>query len=219
MIKMYPEDVSLPMPRPAPGLSAAATGPDIGYARCASTSLSDILTELVVDATMALDRDHEAARALLRRAATLLQSGATSDGLARRTPAQAGLAPWQARRVASHIDDNLDGSLPLSELAELARLSNGYFSRAFKGTFGQTPHAFIIGRRVERARKQMLEGPDPLSQIAVSCGFADQAHLARIFRRETGLAPSEWRRANRPAVGPVSSVENHPSGCVSRVFA
>jgi AraC-like DNA-binding protein len=45
----------------------------------------------------------------------------------------------------------------------------------------------------------MLEGHQPLSQIALSCGFADQAHLARIFRRETGLAPSAWRRANRPA--------------------
>ncbi len=147
-----------------------------------------------------MDDDREAARTLLRRAATLLQSNAARSGLTARAPAKAAFAPWQAKRVASHIDNNFDRQLPVSELAKLTRLSNSYFSRAFKGSFGQTPHAFIICRRIERAREEMLEGQEPLSQIALSCGFADQAHLARLFRRETGLAPSAWRRANRPAV-------------------
>jgi AraC family transcriptional regulator len=166
----------------------------------AGASLSSILSKLVADAAEALDHDHEVARTLLRRAVILLQPSAARRGLTAGPVAQAALAPWKANRVMSHIDDNLDRSLPLSELARVARLSNSYFSRAFKGTFGQPPHAFILCRRVERARQEMLEGLEPLSQIALSCGFADQAHLARIFRRETGLAPSEWRRANRPAI-------------------
>jgi AraC family transcriptional regulator len=180
--------------------SAAATVPDIEFALSAGVSLSAILFKLVADAAEALDYDHEAARALLRRAATLLQSGAARRGRTARAPTEVALAPWKAGRVASHIEDNLDRSLPVAELARVAGLSDSYFWRAFKGAFGQTPHAFIICRRVERARKEMLKAQEPLSQIALSCGFADQAHLARIFRRATGLAPSEWRRANRLAV-------------------
>jgi AraC family transcriptional regulator len=166
----------------------------------AGESLSALLFKLLTDAAAALDYDHEQSRALLLRATTLLQSRAGRRGLTARAPAQAALAPWQAKRIASHIEDHLDGSLSLGELAKVAGLSSSYFSRAFKGAFGRTPHAFIICRRVERARQEMIEGHEPLSQIALSCGFADQAHLARIFRRETGLAPCEWRRANRPIV-------------------
>jgi AraC family transcriptional regulator len=185
---------------PTLGPSAAATVPDIEFAPSAGVSLSAILFKLVADAAEALDYDHEAARALLRRAATLLQSGAARRRRTARAPTQVALAPWKAGRVATHIEENLDRSLPVAELARVAGLSDSYFWRAFKGAFGQTPHAFIICRRVERARKEMLKAQEPLSQIALSCGFADQAHLARIFRRATGLAPSEWRRANRLAV-------------------
>jgi AraC family transcriptional regulator len=163
-------------------------------------SLSSVLVSFIADAVAALDYDHDVARRLLRRAAALLQSNVARRGLTMRARAKAALAPWQAKRVASHIKCNLDRPLLLDELASVVQLSNSYFSRAFKGTFGQTPHAYIIHRRVERARYEMLAGREPLAQIALSCGFADQAHLARMFRRETGLAPSEWRRVNGPAI-------------------
>jgi transcriptional regulator GlxA family with amidase domain len=107
-------------------------------------SLSAILFELVADAAEALDRDHEATRTLLRQAVTLLQSNAARCGVTERAPAKAAFAPRQAKRVASHIDSNLHRNLPLSELADVARLSNSYFSRAFKGTSGghRTPSSF-----------------------------------------------------------------------------
>ena len=162
--------------------------------------LSMVLSKLLDAAADALDVDHAQSRALLRQARVLLHSRAACRGLMERATAEAALAPWQAECVARYIEDNLDQALPIGELAGVACLSNSHFSRAFKGTFGHTPHAFILCRRVERARKEILEGREPLSQIALSCGFADQAHLARIFRRQTGSAPSEWRRANRPAV-------------------
>jgi AraC-like DNA-binding protein len=177
----------------------AATAPD-GPNLPTGASLSAALVSFIAHAVAALDYDVDVTRVLLRRAAALLQSNAARRGLAVRAPTQAALAPWQAKRVAKHININLDRPLLLGELASVVHLSNSYFSRAFKGTFGQTPHAFIIRRRVERARQEMFEGREPLAQIALSCGFADQAHLARMFRRETGLAPSEWRRANQPII-------------------
>src|SRR5258706_3137267 len=172
----------------------------IPYVASAGASFSMILFKSVADAGEAWDYAQVPARALLRQAAALLlQARDARRGLAARTAAQAAVATWQAKRVASHIDNNLDSSLHVGDLAAIVQLSNSYFSRAFKGTFGQPPHAFILYRRIERAQQEMREGHQPLSQIALSCGFADQAHLARIFRRETGLTPSAWRRANRPA--------------------
>lgn len=206
MIQMSFEDLSPPAAWPTLGPGAAASIPDIDNALSAIASLSAVLLTLITDADEALDYDREAARIHIQWAAALLQSRTARHGLTMRAPARAALAPWQATRVVNHIEVNLDRSLPLRELARVVRLSNSYFSRAFKGTFGRSPHAFILGRRVERARQEMLDGREPLSHIAQSCGFADQAHLARIFRRETGLTPSEWRSANRPSVDRARSV-------------
>jgi AraC-like DNA-binding protein len=206
MIQMSFEDLSPPAAWPTLGPGAPASAPDIDHALSAIASLSTVLLNLIADADEALDYDREVARTRLQRAAALLQSGTARHGLTMRAPARAALVPWQATRVTSHIEVNLDRSLPLRELARVVRLSDSYFSRAFKGTFGQTPHAFILSRRVERARQEMLEGREPLSHIAQSCGFADQAHLARIFRRETGLTPSEWRSANGPTIDRARSV-------------
>lgn len=176
--------------------------------------LSVVLSKLLDGAAQALDVDPEQSRVLLRRAAMLLHSGAALRDLAVRAPPRAALAPRLARLVARHVEDNLDRSLPLGELARLTGLSNSYFSRAFKGAFGETPHAFILRRRVARARAEMLGTEEPLAQIALACGFADQAHLARIFRRETGSAPSAWRLANRRPIE--LSGEQRPARCRGR---
>jgi AraC-like DNA-binding protein len=167
-------------------------------------SLSTVLEKLVADASDAVDGDRNMARMLLQQATQLLQS--SNAQLTLRPVAPIALAPWQARRVADYIDDNLAGSLPLHDLAKVARLSVGHFSRAFKGVFGETPHAFIIKQRLERACREMLDSEECLAQIAVSCGFADQAHLARLFRRMMGVSPSEWRRANRAGMPPFGGV-------------
>jgi AraC family transcriptional regulator len=163
--------------------------------RSPARSTTAILAKLVADASDALDDDREVARTLLLRATLLLRTGDFQPEARRRF--RPVLAPWQMRRVIDHIEANLDTSLPLHELASIARLSTSYFSRAFKGASGQTPHAFILSRRIARARQEMLDGVEPLAQIALACGFADQAHLARVFRRSAGLTPAAWRRVNQ----------------------
>ncbi|PMX44440.1 helix-turn-helix transcriptional regulator, partial [Pseudomonas sp. MPR-R2A6] len=82
----------------------------------------------------------------------------------------------------------------LDGLAGVVRLSTGHFCRAFKVTVGETPHAFLIRRRIRRAQTLMLTTKDSLSHIACTCGLTDQAHLTRLFRRMVGDTPLSWRR-------------------------
>lgn len=105
-----------------------------------------------------------------------------------------GLAPWQARRLRALVETKLGEALSVAELAQSVRLSASYFHRAFKASFGETPHDYILRRRVARAQRRMLETQDPLVRIALDCGLADQAHLCRVFRRYTGESPNAWRR-------------------------
>jgi len=174
---------------------AASALPLTGYGEPAPNA--SILTRLIAGAVEALECDRASTRTLLQQAIEILQGSNPAAAPAAPTVRQSSLAPWQAKRVAEHISAHLDRPIALRELAGVARLSSSHFSRAFKGAFGQTPHTFIMIRRVERARQKMLDSQEPLSQIALSCGFSDQAHLARLFRRETGVAPSQWRRANQ----------------------
>jgi AraC-like DNA-binding protein len=102
--------------------------------------------------------------------------------------------------VRTFIDEHLTESIRESDLSALARSSSSYFSAAFKRTFGASPHAYLMKRRVALAVEQMLGSDAPLSEIAMNCGFADQAHFSRQFRRMMGSTPSSWRRerASRP---------------------
>ncbi len=164
---------------------------------------------LLADARASLDRDIGLARLYLDRLSALLIVGQNPEGhdslliperpiecsAAKHNEAmRGGLAGWQKRRVIEHIERYLDTSLLTDDLAAIARLSNGHFSRAFKISIGETPHSFIIRCRIRRAQMLMLETPDTLSQIACACGLTDQAHLTRLFRRIVGTTPMIWRR-------------------------
>lgn len=109
-------------------------------------------------------------------------------------PPRGGLAPWQVLRVKTHVEAHLDSTLRARDLAAMVRLSAGHFCRAFKRSLGVAPIAYIAGRRVASAQQRMLATDEPLSQIALACGFYDQAHLTRLFRRHAGTTPHAWRR-------------------------
>ena len=113
--------------------------------------------------------------------------------------ARAGFPLWQKRRVEAYLTQNLEHSVGIKTLAGMVSLSASHFYRAFKRSFGKTPHAYLVGLRVERAKQMMQSTAEPLSQIALACGLADQAHLCKIFRRCVGVAPSAWRRLHQGA--------------------
>lgn len=130
------------------------------------------------------------------RAATAIILPAPAAHAAPNPRVKGGLAPWQARKVAAHVEARLNAAIAVGELAALARLSVSQFSRAFKQSFGQGPHNYVMARRIARAQAMMLGDREPLSQIAVAVGLADQAHLSKLFRRFTGETPRAWRRAH-----------------------
>lgn len=107
-----------------------------------------------------------------------------------------GLAPWQKRKVERYLTENLERTIRLNELARETRLSVSHFCRAFKKSFGETPHTYLVRLRLALAQRLMLTTDDPLSQIALSCGLADQAHLSKLFRHWFDDTPYAWRRRN-----------------------
>jgi AraC family transcriptional regulator len=166
--------------------------------------------KLLEDVRMALDRDLGNATGMAERLAALLASKLSRDPYPALT--RGGLASWQKRKVQSYIVERLEGALLVRDLAQLVSLSAGYFSRAFKQSFGETPHSYIVKARIERAQQLILTTSESLSQIALACGLVDQAHLCRTFRQVTGTTPGAWRRSHAagPAPGGMArSQRNH----------
>jgi transcriptional regulator GlxA family with amidase domain len=152
------------------------------------------MAELCCAIRSALDDERGSAEDSLRRAAEILQQIGDSQAV-RKEEVRGGLSPWQIRKVTSHIDAHLDRPIRNEDLAALVRLNSSHFGRAFRNSFGEPPHEYVIRRRVERAQGLMLSSEAPLSEIALDCGMADQAHLSRLFRRIVGQSPRAWRRA------------------------
>jgi AraC family transcriptional regulator len=110
-------------------------------------------------------------------------------------PVRGGLAPWQIRRAKEILSANLDGNVPLKEVARECRLSVSHFSRAFCRSVGVAPHTWLLRHRVEMAKAKLQDSQVPLWEVAEACGFADQSHLTRVFTRMVGVGPGAWRRA------------------------
>jgi len=109
-----------------------------------------------------------------------------------------GLAPAARRRVLERIEGSLDapgGPAPsLAALAEAACLSEYHFARMFKASFGCSPHAWVMRRRLERARALLADGRYAIDEVARRCGYAHLSHLNAALRR-AGLASAGQARA------------------------
>jgi AraC family transcriptional regulator len=154
---------------------------------------------LVKQAMSFFETDRKAAWRCLSDASTLL--GADVEDLGVSVPSveklqPGGLATWQARRTLAHIEANLASKMDIDDLANVVALSRSHFSRAFKRSVGFSPMEYVVVRRVERAKVMISGTSEPLAEVALACGFADQAHLNRRFRDIVGVSPGRWRRSN-----------------------
>lgn len=106
-----------------------------------------------------------------------------------------GMAPSVLRRCKDLIEANIESDIRLGDLAKEARMSSSHFIRSFRQSTGQTPYQFLLHQRVKRAQFLMRDPLASLTEVALASGFADQHHLARVFRRITKLTPSSYRRS------------------------
>ena len=97
------------------------------------------------------------------------------------------------QRVLTFVRANLEQTITVDELAAEAGMSSSHFSRVFKETLGETPMQYVLACRIERAMALMKDPKQQLSEIAVACGFADQAHFSRSFKKITGVTPRQHR--------------------------
>ncbi len=112
----------------------------------------------------------------------------------RRPPPSDGLSQARIRRLLDYIEQHLGEDLTLEAMAAEVDLSPLYLSRAFRAAVGESPHRYVVGRRVERAKRLLADTELPIADIALAAGFSSQSHLSSWFRRLTGVSPAVYRR-------------------------
>ena len=154
--------------------------------------MQQVFRELAAPAGAAL-----AAEGLARTIAVLLLR--EFDHIRVPKPAAA-VPPLAVLKVVEWMREHLTESLALEELAEVAGLSPFHFARQFKTATGHPPHDYLIRLRVDRAQELIRQHHHEwtLAGIANECGFSDQSHMARHFKRVLGVNPGEYAEANPP---------------------
>lgn len=116
---------------------------------------------------------------------------------ARRLPAVSRIARFSGRersRLREYIASNIGENLCVDRLAAQVAMSPDHFSRVFKTTFGQSPHAYVVELRIEVACRALRQEPQrSIADIASGAGFSSQSHFTEVFRRRIGTTPARWR--------------------------
>lgn len=112
--------------------------------------------------------------------------------------AESGGARVLSRKLEARAKDMLLASLredaSIADIAEACNLSRSYFIKAFRQTVGTTPHRWLLEQRVRKAQELLRVPGRSITEVALLCGFADQAHMTRVFTSVVGVAPGAWRR-------------------------
>jgi AraC-like DNA-binding protein len=94
-------------------------------------------------------------------------------------------------RAADYIAAHCVEDIALQDICAASQLSRSYLIRAFKQRYGMTPHAFLLNQRVQRAQGLLKKGR-AIVDVAADCGFADQAHFQRVFKRHVAITPGQY---------------------------
>ena len=95
--------------------------------------------------------------------------------------------------IAAHAHQPVD----LHALARQCGLSTYHYLRVFSGALGVTPHQYLLRSRLRQAARRLVEGDEPITDVAFDCGFADLSNFVRSFHRAAGASPRAFRRGSR----------------------
>ncbi|PKG39039.1 helix-turn-helix domain-containing protein [Psychromonas sp. Urea-02u-13] len=162
------------------------------------TFTNDVATEALFRHCMATSdwaNDHLAMEQVTN---TILVSMLQNMGITRTTaPIKGGLSPKVATLVCDFMQANFHRQIYLAELATLAQLSEYHFCRMFKQSHAQTPQAYLLAIRIEQVKLRLCAKLESVSEIALQCGFANQSHMGRYFKKLVGISPSQYRSLSR----------------------
>lgn len=144
------------------------------------------LVEILIDPRVESLRKQSAVVMLLGEVRRALGAGLTE------------VTPPSLARAAEFIRENCTRSLKLEEICRQVGLSGSYLIRSFKLVYGLTPHAYQVNCRIEFCRSHLRRGW-PIAEVALAAGFADQAHLQRIFKRVVAATPGQYQTKNHRA--------------------
>jgi AraC family transcriptional regulator len=106
-----------------------------------------------------------------------------------------GLSPYVLRNVLEYVNNHLSQALTLAELAAVAALSEYHFARMFRQSMNMAPHQYVMQQRMEKAKNLVQFTQQPLTDIALACGFSSASHFSNRFKATLGLTPSQLRAA------------------------
>jgi len=97
------------------------------------------------------------------------------------------------RRVLDYVEANFGQPITIEDVAREAGMSPAHFSRLFKEVLGDSPYQFVMDYRIEQAKRMLADRERPLIDVALACGFSDQPHFNRVFKKLTSATPREYR--------------------------
>ncbi|WP_444995906.1 helix-turn-helix domain-containing protein [Aliikangiella sp. IMCC44359] len=110
------------------------------------------------------------------------------------TVIKGGLSPKIMNDVCQFIQTNFHRQIFLAELSAISGLSDFHFCRMFKQSTAQTPQEYLLNIRINKVKELLLSSKQSLSDISLKCGFSNQSHMGRYFKKFTGVSPSIFRK-------------------------
>ena len=127
----------------------------------------------------------------------LFLDGLIQSSVTRREPRGGELKDFYIQEAINFMERHYQRELTVEELADVCKLNRSYFSKIFKDSMGCPPQEFLIRLRLSKAADLMRDTGSSIGDIASSCGYPNQLHFSRAFKKRYGLSPRQWRAHNQ----------------------